>query len=107
MILSQKIKDNEFFIIDDINLANTKTKEMEKIVKLFARPNFKKTNKEVLIVVPNQKKELIRYSRNLPYAYMTTISSLDILTLLNYKNFVIFKDCLKDLEKRFSTINKS
>lgn len=103
MVISKKIKDNEFFIIDQITLDKGKTKEMNLVASRFAKDNFKKTNKALYLILPEANKDLIRFTRNLPFAFATTISSVDLVDLLNYKHIAILKDAVATLEKRLVT----
>jgi large subunit ribosomal protein L4 len=106
MIFSKKIKDNEFFVVDQITLNKGKTKEMSVIASLFAKDNFKKTNKALYLILPDADKGLIRFTRNLPYAFATTSTSINLVDLLNYKNIVILKDAISVLEKRLINTKK-
>ena|GEM_PF-3774378 len=106
MIYSKKIKDNEFFVVDQIALDKGKTKEMSVIASLFAKDNFKKTNKALYLILPDADKGLIRFTRNLPFAFATTISSVDLVDLLKYKNIVILKGAVATLEKKLINAKK-
>lgn len=106
MIFSKKIKDNEFFVVDQITLDKGKTKEMATVTSLFAKDKFKKTNKAVYLILPEQDKSLIRFTRNLPYSFATTISSVDLVDLINYKNIVILEKAIPVLEKRLTNPKK-
>ena len=100
MVLSSKIKDNELIILDKIELKNDKTKEINVVLKNFVDTK-KKNNKLIYVIVDNANKSLIRLSRNLPFAYTTIDSSIDLVTLLNYKNVIILQNSISNLEKLF------
>lgn len=100
MVLSSKVNDKELFIIDKIELKNDKTKEINSILKNFIDTK-KKNNKLVYIIVNTANKSLIRAARNLPFAYTTVDNSIDLVTLLNYKNVIILQDAISNLEQIF------
>lgn len=102
MLLSQKLKDSELFIIDEIKLPANKTKEMAKIVSLFIPAKSKKTNRSIYLILDDANKSLIKATRNLPFAFATTASSIDLIDLLNYKNVVILQTAIPILEQKFS-----
>lgn len=100
MILSEKIRNNDFIIVDKIDLKDEKTKTVDAIMKNFIG-KIKKDNKLVYFVVDSSNKNLIRFSRNLPYVYVTLDNSIDLVTLLNYKQIFITKNAIENIEKIF------
>jgi len=102
MLLSRKLKDGELFIINEIKLPSNKTKEMAKIASLFIPDKSHKTNKSLYLILDNTNKNLIKTTRNLPFAFATTVSSIDLIDLLNYKNVLILQTAIPILEQKFS-----
>jgi large subunit ribosomal protein L4 len=100
MILSAKIKDNELVIIDKIVLKDEKTKDANLVFKNFVDIK-KKNNSLAYVIVDNASKSLIRASRNLPFVFVTLDSSIDLVTMLNFKYVIILKDAIANLEKLF------
>ena len=100
MVLSEKVRNNEFVIVDKIELKEEKTKEVESIIKTFLG-KFKKENKQIYLIADNAHKNLIRASRNLPYIYVTLDNSIDLITVLNYKKVFITKNAIENMVKTF------
>lgn len=98
MVLSQKIKDNELFVID--SLAFQKTKDSENVLANF--DTLKRRNKLFYLVFDKSNKENVLGLKNLAYAYYTTIDSINLISLLKYKNVLINKDAILALENRFN-----
>jgi len=98
MVLSQKIKDNELFVID--SLAFQKTKDSENVLANF--DTLKRRNKVFYLVFDKSNKENVLGLKNLAYAYYTTIDSINLISLLKYKNVLINKDAILALENRFN-----
>ena len=79
--LSKKLADNEFYVIDEVAVAEGKTKEMVAFVDAF---KFEKT---VLIVMCNNDEKVIRAARNI--GALTTIPVEQLNTYDVVKNAVI------------------
>ena len=91
--LSQKIRDDEVIFIDDIKVAEAKTKEMVAFLKAF---NLEKT---VLLVMDNSDEKVLRASANL--AKVSTIPADQINTYDVVKNakLVISKQAVQQIEE--------
>ena len=91
--LSQKIRDDEVIFIDDITVAEAKTKEMVAFLKAF---NLEKT---VLLVMDNSDEKVLRASANL--AKVSTIPADQINTYDVVKNakLVISKQAVQQIEE--------
>lgn len=94
--LSTKVKDSELLILDDLKLSAPKTKEMAKIMKNF--PQVKKG----LLVLPEKNEILSRAGRNLPNLKIINIENLNILDILKHQYFVITKEGIGYLNKKYS-----
>ena len=94
MSLSDKAKENRFFVIDQISLEQPKTKEL---VKVWA--NFKELGKKQLFVMPKKDDKLSRSSKNLKAITSVLASSLNVVDVLKADSVVILKDSLGIIEK--------
>jgi len=88
--LSKKFKDQEIKIVDEIKLDEAKTKIMAKILEKF----FPKKKNAGLVILPESQKELILATRNLPFAQITTVNSLNLEDVLKYKYLLFFKKAI-------------
>ena len=98
MILSQKIKDGELFVLDSISFKKTRDAEN----KLANFDVLKRLNKVFYLVFDKAERENVLGLKNLGYAYYTTIDSVSLISLLKYKNVLIHKEALLALENRFN-----
>ncbi len=91
--LSQKIRDDEVVFIDEIKVAEAKTKEMVAFLKAF---NLEKT---VLLVMDNNDESVLRASANI--AKLSTIAATQINTYDVVKNakLVISKQAVQQIEE--------
>lgn len=95
MVLSGKNKDKELIILDKIELAEKKTKEMAKALK-----NLKITGR-ALIAYSDKEKDLRVFSRNISKVENTLTSQLNVLDMINSKYLVMSKESIEYLEKKY------
>jgi len=91
--LSQKIRDDEVIFIDEIKVAEAKTKEMAAFLKAF------NLEKSVLLVMDNSDEMVLRASANL--AKVSTIAAAQINTYDVVKNakIVISKKAVEQIQE--------
>ncbi len=98
MSLSDKVKNNQFIIIDQIELASPKTKDFVAVFKALKK-EVKEFGKKQLFLVPKNDDKLMRASRNIPSLTSALANSLNILDVLKADSVVILKDSLPVIEK--------
>ena len=86
--LSKKVTDNEFFVIEDLAVANGKTKEMVEFLKAF---NFTKT---VLVVVNEHESLVKRAARNIEKVDTITAELLNTYDVVKNAVIVIAKNAV-------------
>ena len=91
--LSQKIRDDEVIFVDQIKVAEAKTKEMAAFLKAF------KLEKSVLLVMDNSDEAVLRASANIEA--ISTIAATQINTYDVVKNakIVISKQAVQQIEE--------
>ncbi|MGC8880687.1 MAG: 50S ribosomal protein L4 [Minisyncoccia bacterium] len=103
-VLSQKLKDKEIIILDELKIKEPKTKEMVEVfknLKLFHKNKKQPVNKTILLINPEDK-EIKFASQNIPSLKVMTTESIDLVDLLNYKYLIFPKTILPKLEKKLS-----
>lgn len=96
MVLSSKVRDKELIVLDKLELAKAKTKEM---VGLLAKLPIKK--KSTLVILPKKDEKLARANRNIPYAEIRWADSLNVVDLLNYKFCLMSKEAVEVIKKTY------
>jgi large subunit ribosomal protein L4 len=101
MVLSQKLKDNELILLEDLKVEKPKTKLMAKIIKNLREKieNFKKGS--VLIAIPKKDQNLILATRNLEKVRILEARNLNCLDLLNYKFLLMPKESIEKIKETF------
>jgi large subunit ribosomal protein L4 len=93
--LSQKVKAKSLIVLDEIKLAEKKTKEFAKGIQ-----NLKIKGK-TLIGFSKKEKEFQLYSRNLKNVQNIPTENMNVFDLLNSKNLILSKDSIKYFEEKY------
>lgn len=95
MMLSNKVSDQELFVLDKLEIAEAKTKEMNKILINFS------DGKKTLIVLPEKQENILRSTKNLPDIKTSLADSLNVSDLLNYKYILMPQKAIEVIEKTY------
>ncbi len=90
--LSQKVRDNEVIVIDNIAVAAPKTKEMVKFLDAF------KLDKTVLVVMSNADENVRRASANLAKVTTIPVEQLNTYDVVRNAKIVLSKTAVEALE---------
>ncbi|MEK7138958.1 MAG: 50S ribosomal protein L4, partial [Patescibacteria group bacterium] len=99
--LSEKARNNNIIVVDNIELNAPKTKEAAGILNSFHK-KFGNLG-SVLILTPLLNKSLYIAVKNIQRTGITEARNLNSLEALSYKNLIIFKDAVNVI----SNLNKS
>jgi len=91
--LSKKVADGEFYVIDEVAVANGKTKEMVEFLKAF---NFEKT---VLLVMCNADEKVIKAARNLEKLQTLPVEQLNTYDVVKNRVVVLAKGSVEKLQE--------
>ena len=99
MALSGKVADKELIILDRIDLAASKTKEMAAITEKVV-PNFERA----LLILPDKNENIFRAGRNIDDFKVSHIGNMNIVDLLNYKYLVLTQASVEALDKKYGAV---
>ncbi len=91
--LSQKIRDDEVIFIDEIKIAEAKTKQMVAFLKAF---NLEKT---VLLVMDNADEAVLRASANIPTLSTIAASQINTYDVVKNAKIVMSKQAVQQIEE--------
>lgn len=94
--LSYKAKDSMISVVDQLDFAAPKTKEM-----IAFTQNLKIADKKPLIILANGNKNVYLSARNLPKVDVVTVSELNTYIVLNAKTLVFTEEAVAAVEKIF------
>ena len=92
--ISQKTKDKNLIIFDDVKDKINKTKEFNKFLKR------NKINKVLIVLDTTSKKNIELSARNIANIKLIDTSYLSTYDILKYKQIMFTKSSAKELEKR-------
>ena len=93
-ILSQLVRDERLFVIENLSAATPKTKEFAEQVKNLGM-------EQVLFVTKQLDENVYLSSRNLPNVLVLEATQIDPYSLLRYKKVVITKEAVAQLEEQW------
>jgi large subunit ribosomal protein L4 len=98
MSLSDKVKSNQFIVVDAITLEKAKTKEFVAVLGGLKK-SVKDMGKKHMLLLPTAEASLVRASRNVPGVSPTLANSLNIVDVMKADSIVVLKDALAVIEK--------
>lgn len=85
MVLSAKAANNSLIILESLEIAQPKTKEMWQILENLKKINQNFETGKILIALPGYEKNTILASRNIPGVVTAEAVKMNVLDLLNSK----------------------
>ena len=89
--LSEKIRNDELIVIDDIKVEAPKTKEMVKVLDAF------KLDKTVLVVIANNDEMVKRATSNLQKVSLTAVELINTYDVVKNAKLLISKQAIEKL----------
>jgi large subunit ribosomal protein L4 len=96
MALSEKLRENNLILIEDISLESRKTKEMVNVLE-----NVKADGK-VMVILGDVNETLMVAGRNIPNVEMDLYNHISVYDILNVDKIVVTKDALEKIEEALS-----
>ncbi|MEA4937838.1 MAG: 50S ribosomal protein L4 [Paludibacter sp.] len=94
--LSYKAQNNLITVVDQIDFAAPKTKDMIALTQ-----NLQVADKKPLIILANGNKNVYLSARNLPKVNVVTVSELNTYVVLNAKTLVLTEEAVAAVEQIF------
>jgi large subunit ribosomal protein L4 len=94
-VLSSKVLENKFVVVDDLNMATIKTKDMKKVLN-----NVKVEN--ALIVLGDSDKNAVLSARNLEGIKTASVGTINVYDILKYEKFVVTKEAVEKMQEVYA-----
>ena len=94
--LTCKVNDNEFIVVDKIEMAEAKTKNIVAMLKALG------ADKKALIVTADNNEMVVRASNNIPNVKTAFIGSMNVVDILNCDKMIIAQDAVKRVEEVYA-----
>ena len=94
--LTSKVAESEMIVVDNIELAEAKTKNVVTMLKALG------AEKKALIVTADPDEKVVRASNNIQNVKTTFVGSLNVVDILNCDKFIISQDAVKRVEEVYA-----
>ncbi len=91
-VLSSKLKENKFIVLDELKLTDIKTKEMKKVVA-----NLKLD--KALVVINGSDRNVILSARNLPDIKTAAVNTINVYDILKFDTFVVTREAVNKMQE--------
>ena len=95
-VLSSKLKNDEFIVVDNISVDEFKTK---KIINMLSSLD---AGKKALIVVEQHNEKLIKSAANIPGVKTATADNLNVYDILNSGKFIASSGAIDKIEEVYA-----
>lgn len=92
MTLSDKVINNKFIVIDNLDIPNIKTKNIKNVLSKLP------VERKVLFIISKQNEQIWKSIRNLDNLKLLLADSLNVVDILNANSIVIIEDALNIIE---------
>ena len=94
--LTSKVNESELIVVDNIELAEAKTKNIVAMLKALG------ADKKALIVTADVNDMVVRASNNIPNVKTAFIGSMNVVDILNCDKMIIAQDAVKRVEEVYA-----
>lgn len=94
-VLAAKLADGEIIVIDELSIAEPKTKVVVGLLKNLALGN------NVLIIVPDKNETLELAARNIPKVNVARVNELNVYSVMSHEKLLITKDAVEKMKEAY------
>ena len=94
--LTSKFNDGAFIVVDEIKLADAKTKLMAEVLKNLG------AEKKTLLVLNGKDESVIRASKNIPTVKDAYVNTINVYDLLNADKIVVLKAAMENIQEVYA-----
>lgn len=93
--LSSKVEEQKIVVLESLELAQIKTKEMKKVLDAFKIDN-------ALVVMDGENQNVVLSARNIPGVKTMRADMINAYDVLNHDAFIVTKDAVAKIEEVFA-----
>ena len=94
--LTSKFNEGSIIVVDEIKLAETKTKLMAEVLKNLG------VEKKALLVLNGKDESVIRASKNIPTVKDAYVNTINVYDLLNADKIVVLKAAMENIQEVYA-----
>ena len=95
-MLSSKAQENELIVVDKIEFAEPKTKEMVKMLENI------KAEKKALIVTADKDENISKSAANIPGIRTALVGTMNVYEIINHNSLILTKDAVEKIEEVYA-----
>ncbi|MGI6065784.1 MAG: 50S ribosomal protein L4 [Bacillota bacterium] len=93
--LTDKVNNGNLIVLDELNIAEPKTKEMVRILEVLKAPN-------ALVVMGNEDTNVVKSARNIPGVTPIDAERINVYNILAHEKLVMTKEAVARVEEVFA-----
>ena len=94
-VLTSKVQENKFIVLDELKLAEVKTKEMKKVLD-----NLKVNN--ALVIIGDDSENVALSSRNIAGVQTASVNTINVFDMLKYNTIIATKTSVASIEEVYA-----
>ena len=94
-VLTSKVQENKFIVLDELKLAEVKTKEMKKVLD-----NLKVNN--ALVIIGDDSKNVALSARNIAGVQTASVNTINVFDMLKYNTIIATKSSVASIEEVYA-----
>ena len=94
-VLTSKVQENKFIVLDELKLAEVKTKEMKKVLD-----NLKVNN--ALVIIGDDSENVALSARNIAGVQTASVNTINVFDKLKYNTIIATKSSVASIEEVYA-----
>ena len=94
-VLTSKVQENKFIVLDELKLAEVKTKEMKKVLD-----NLKVNN--ALVIIGDDSENVALSARNIAGVQTASVNTINVFNMLKYNTIIATKSSVASIEEVYA-----
>ena len=94
-VLTSKVQENKFIVLDELKLAEVKTKEMKKVLE-----NLKVNN--ALVIIGDDSENVALSARNIAGVQTASVNTINVFDMLKYNTIIATKTSVASIEEVYA-----
>jgi len=100
VVLSDKLRENDLMVLDNLKIDQPKTKKMIEIFYTL----FGDNRKSILVVLPDRRSAVAKSIKNIIDTKVLALNNINIIDLLNYKYLLMPKEAIELMQKTYASL---
>ena len=94
-VLTSKVQENKFIVLDELKLAEVKTKEMKKVLD-----NLKVNN--ALVIIGDDSENVALSARNIAGVQTASVNTINVFDMLKYNTIIATKSSVASIDEVYA-----